>query len=147
MRNNHVAMAVINKRLAADSSANEARVAKLAEVKCVLEYSLEQLKKTSVTLEEKTVMLAEKVDDLQLQVKNLEQELKDAHDLNSIKVEAEDLDVTTVDLADYALAKDARIRVIKGAVDTIKYQLGSWGKFNLEDKDVDALLKDIYELL
>lgn len=140
MRNNHVSMAVINKRLQGDAATNEKLVAKLAASKCVLENSLEQLEKSSATLEEKTHMLASKIDDLEAQ-------LKKAYDLDSIKVEASDVKPNKLDLDGYQLSKDARIRAIKHAIDEVKLQLGPWGEFSLEDEKIDDLFKDINQLL
>lgn len=140
MRNNHVAMTVINKRLQSDATDNEGRIARLTAAKEVTENSLKALEHSSVSLEEKTLMLAEKCDELEAKIKK-------AEDLGSIKLDALDHKANKLDLEGYQLSKDARIKAIKRAIDDVKWKLGPWGDYEWDNAKAEELLKPLYELV
>lgn len=79
------------------------------------------------------VSLEEKISDLEKKLKNTTNELEETKD-------------EKVDLVAYNLAKDARIRVIKDAIDKVKVSLGSWG-YNLNDDEIENLFKDLDQLV
>lgn len=73
-------------------------------------------------------------------IEKLEQQVASLTDENKELEEKKD------DLQSYNFAKDARIKVIKDAVDNLRSTL-LWGDHNLGDKDITELFKELDELL
>lgn len=89
-----------------------------------------------------------KIADLQSAKVNLEAKIELLEEkVRRQEAETKNISLEKIDAKDYALAKDARIKAIKNAIDEVRVQLGPWGCHNIPDDDIDKLFKDVDELL
>lgn len=92
---------------------------------------------------------------LQQDLASHEEQLKRLqHDKVNLEAKQQDLETKLAstsedkeDLKDYGLAKDARIKAIKAAINEVMVDLGPWNKQVLTDSEIDEIFKEVLELL
>lgn len=139
MKTNVTTMAVISRRMSQDQQSNETKLLELQTVKIYLEDKIDG---QSSKIESLTTVSDEQVFKLNCQTSEIKELLAKTGKLtNTVKEIKEEL----TDKVQYALAKDARIKVISKAVHDLKSSL-EWGHFNGSTKELDRLFEPVFQL-